>query len=494
MVGVALTAAACDREQSQSLNAAVIGTGELMLGDPLLPPANESQAVLRTNIAQGLVRFDAAGEVEPGLAERWNVSDDGLSYIFRLQSGEWPDGRRIMARDVARLLTRMLRADRDGQTRDALGAIEEVVAMTERVIEIRLTAPRPNLLQVLAQPELALIREGVGSGPFAIRKPEAPEPGESAVESDPAAPLELMRRFAGIDGEPGEREDVRLSTMPAADGIKAFRAGTIDLLLGGTVDDLPLATGANLDNGVLRFDPVGGLFGLVPAREDGPLAVADVRQLLSQAIDRDALIAALKVPGLGPRATVLEGGLGALGTPVQPPWLALPMAERQSALLIEAERLFGDTERPSLKVALPPGPGGDMLFARLSADWGLLGIAVERVAPGRPADFMLIDAVAPSNSPAWYLRRFRCGNTPICVEEADEMLAAAREAPVSAQRAALLQQAADLMDQAALFLPLAAPVRWSLVGDRAAAFQENRFARHPLAGMMGQTDTRGFSP
>ncbi|MDQ3145294.1 MAG: ABC transporter substrate-binding protein, partial [Pseudomonadota bacterium] len=248
LVGVALAVAGCGSEQSQSLNAAVIGTGEVMLGDPLLPPASEGQAVLRVNVAQGLVRFDAAGEVEPGLAERWNVSDDGLSYIFRLQSGEWPDGRRIMARDVVRSLTRMLRADRDGATRDALGAIDEVVAMTERVIEIKLTAPRPNLLQLLAQPEMALIREGVGSGPFTIDEPETADPGEEAEGgANPAAPIELTWRPAEIDGEPGERENVRLSAMPAAEGIKAFRAGTIDLLLGGTVDDLPLATRANLD-------------------------------------------------------------------------------------------------------------------------------------------------------------------------------------------------------------------------------------------------------
>ena len=67
---------------------------------------------MRVNLAQGLVRFDGAGQVEPGLAERWNVSDDGLSYIFRLASGEWPDGRKIMARDVARILKRQIRATR----------------------------------------------------------------------------------------------------------------------------------------------------------------------------------------------------------------------------------------------------------------------------------------------------------------------------------------------------------------------------------------------
>ena len=55
--------------------------------------------------------------------------------------------------------------------------------MTDRVIEIRLGAPRPNLLQLLAQPEFAILRQTDGgpltyecSGPFALvpAKPEEP--------------------------------------------------------------------------------------------------------------------------------------------------------------------------------------------------------------------------------------------------------------------------------------------------------------------------------
>ena len=38
--------------------------------------------------------------------------------------------------------------------------------MTDRVIEIRLNAPRPNLLQLLAQPEFGWSSASVGTGPF----------------------------------------------------------------------------------------------------------------------------------------------------------------------------------------------------------------------------------------------------------------------------------------------------------------------------------------
>ena len=491
---LALAVAGCGGDEPRELKVAVIGEGAIALGDAVAPPASAAEEVLRLNLAQGLVRFDATGQIEPGLAERWNVSDDGLSYIFRLAPGEWPDGRKYMARDVARILNRILKAKGENPTREALGAVAEIVAMTDRVIEIRLRAPRPNLLHLLAQPEFALIREGVGSGPFHLRETKADETAtEEAREADEeVAPVRMTRRLRGFDGEPGEREQASLAAMPAAEGIAAFRAGRLDLLLGGTIADLALAGRATLDRGALRFDPAGGLFGLLPTRADGPLAEAEVRRLLSQAIDRDALIRALGVPGLGPRATVLEAGLDGLAAPQQPAWLSQPLAERRPGLQREAQRLFGDEERPRLTVALPEGAGGDVIFARLFADWGALGIGVERAAPDGRADLVLVDSVAPSSSPAWYLRRFRCAVVRLCSEEADELLAAAREAPVAAQRAALFAQAAALIDEAALFVPLTAPIRWSLVGENARGFRENRFARHPLAGISGRTAPRGL--
>lgn len=492
MTAAALAVAGCGREEPQEVRVAVIGEGAVTLGDPLLPPASASQAVLRLNLAQGLVRFDAGGEIEPGLAERWNVSDDGLSYIFRLAPGEWPDGRKYMARDVARILNRILRANHDNPTREALGAVEEIVAMTDRVIEIRLRAPRPNLLHLLAQPELALIREGVGSGPFSLREPDEGDEGDEAGAGKDA--VRLGRQLRGIDGEPGEREQVSLIALPAAEAIAAFRAGRADLVLGGTIADLASAGRASLERGVLRFDPAGGLFGLVPTSVDGPLAEPGVRRLLSRAIDRDALIAALGVPGLGPRATVLEGGLDGLVDPPQPDWLAQPIAERRPGLQQEAQRLFGEAERPRLAVALPAGAGGDAIFARLFADWGAIGIGVERAEPGKRGDLMLVDAVAPSSSPAWYLRQFRCAVAALCLQEADELLDTARGAPVAAQRAALFAQAAALIEEAQLFVPLTAPIRWSLVGDRAPGFLENRFARHSLAGISRRASPRGYNP
>lgn len=496
VAALAVGTSACRETPSDAIEVTVIADGPLVLGEPVAPAADEAQSVLRLSIAQGLVRFDAAGQVVPGLAERWNVSDDGLSYIFRIEAGEWPDGRKFMARDVARILKRQLRATKDSAVREALGAVVDVVAMTDRVIEIQLSAPRPHLLELLAHPDFALIHEGTGSGPFQRRPDKLTEAGDGKPEigeqgDAPPLPVMLTRRAMGIDGDVPEREEIELRARAAPAAIGAFQRGETDLVLGGTIGDLPLVTGLRLPRGALRFDPAIGLFGLVPARADGPLSEPDVRALLDRAIDRPALIAALAIPGLGPRATLLQAGLAGIAEPVQPAWLAQPIEERRPLLQSEAQRLFGETDRPTLRIALPDGPGDELVLARLIADWGALGIKVERVAEGSRPDLRWVDAVAPSTSAAWFLRSFRCAVVPICVAEADTLLEQARLAPNAAQRRQLLTDAATMMDAASLFFSIAAPIRWSLVGDRVPGYQVNSFARHPLADL-GQRVPRGF--
>ena len=476
---VALAAiAACDRKSEGVVQVRVIG-GEPKLADPTKGALDPTAAVLIDNAAQGLVRFDARGQIEPGLAETWNVSDDGLSYIFRLANGNWPNGHKISAQQVARMLRRSIGPSSRNPLKDTFGAVDDIVAMTDRVIEIRLRQPRPHLLQLLAQPEMGLVYEGFGTGPFSV---------ESAKE---IGVLRLQREITAIDEEKPERERLELGGSTAEKAVSDFRAGEVDLVLGGTFADLPIARAANLPRRALQFDPASGLFGLIPARASGPASDPEVRRLLSAAIDRDALVASTAVPGLVARATVLEPGIEGFPDPVPPDWTATPIADRRPALAEISKRLFAGAEQPKIQVALPDGPGSDMLWRRLSQDWGALGINVERVGFDETADFKLVDEVAPSASAAWYVRHLHCGQSPVCDEKIDELLDAARETPVPAQRIALLTEASKEIDALQLFLPLAAPIRWSLVAPRITGFSGNRFAIHTLTGLEERLDRTG---
>ena len=48
---------------------------------------------MRAATTEGLVGLDAEGQVIPALADRWIVTDDGRSFIFRLRDGTWPETR-----------------------------------------------------------------------------------------------------------------------------------------------------------------------------------------------------------------------------------------------------------------------------------------------------------------------------------------------------------------------------------------------------------------
>jgi peptide/nickel transport system substrate-binding protein len=473
LLGLAVTGlvtSGCKKQSQGPVRVIVIGEAPRLL-DPAVRTLAPADAVLLQNVAQGLVSFDASGNIVGGLAERWTVSDDGLSYIFRLASTEWPDGRKVTARQVARLLKRALSAPNKNPVSDSLGAIEDIVAMTDRVIEIRLRAARPNLLSILAQPEMAVIRDGEGTGPFHI---------DEQRETD--AEIRLVRARPSEDGEIAENDALLLAGKPAEEAVRLFAGGKADLVLGGSFTDLPYARRVKLPRGTLRFDPASGLFGLVPGRSTGPLGSRDARRLLTQAIDRDTFVAALGVPNLSSRATLLEAGLEGSPAPLAPAWTATAFADRLPLLQEQARTLFG-TEALVVRVALPDGPGADLLLRLLQRDWGAIGLTVERARNAASADFRLMDLVAPSTSAAWFVRRFRCDAARVCDSAADTLMDQARETPSAPERNALLAQAAAIIEDNQLFIPLTAPVRWSLVSPRIRAFAGNRFARHSLTDL-----------
>jgi oligopeptide transport system substrate-binding protein len=172
-------------------------------------------------------------------------------------------------------------------------------------------------------------------------------------------------------------------------------------------------------------------------------------------------------------------------------WADIPLVQRRTMLAAQAQRLFGEEGPPTLRIFLPQGPGADLLLARLQADWGAIGFTVERARGLGSADLKLVDLVAPSTSPAWFLRQFRCGVAPVCDEEADRLMDTARETLVPAQRGALFVQAAARIDQAQLFIPITAPVRWSLVDGRIQGFAGNRYARHTLTDLLQRVSPGG---
>ena len=465
----------CQEGENGPVQVSAIG-GPPRLVDPSREALDAPSAFLLEATAQGLVRFDAAGEIEPALAQRWIVSDDGLRYTFRLARLQWANGSRVTAGQVAARLRAAAAPSSRNALKPLLGAIDEIVGMTDEVLEISLKSPRPNFLQLLAQPEMAVLRNGEGLGPYRAVPAAAgavsltlPPLDEDAVGRDEvqAPPLLLRGEGAGL-------------------AVARFAEGETDLVLGGALGDLPLARAARTPAATLVFDPAPGLLGLAFTGADGRFAAPEARRALAMAIDRAALVQALGVGVLQPREALLPAGVAESPQPALPAWATAPLPERRSAAAALLAAL-PEGAPESVRVAIPEGRGYDLLFAHLRRDWATIRIRAERAPPNAPADLRLIDQVAPAGLATWYLRHFTCEASRICDPAADEMLAAARIAPAPAARRALIATADRILTDLTPFIALTNPVRWSLVSPRLTGFRPNAFGRHPAGELIRPT-------
>jgi peptide/nickel transport system substrate-binding protein len=448
------------------------------LADPSRGALDAPARLMLDATAQGLVRFDAAGQIEPGIAERWSVLDNGTSYIFRLRDGEWAHGQPVTAGEVVRVLRRQLADDSRNPLKPFLSAIDEIVEMTPEVIEIRLKRPRPDLLKLFAQPELAIFRlhPPGGSGPFRIltqhgrvvllRPAIDPDrsPDDDAVAPSPAADVELI----------GER---------AARAIVRFGRSEANLVTGGSFADWPLVTAAQIAPANRRIDPAAGLFGLAVVRREGVLADPGNRAAIARAIDRAGFVAAL-APEWQATAQLLPEQLDSAAAPTAPLW-AQPPADGEPSPHDRITRW--KTAHPGnirVRIALPNGPGATILYGYVGSALQSLGIAPERVAMDAPADLKLIDAVAPYDSGRWYVAT-ACQP---CSEQATTAIEAARDADSPRLRSQLIATADAALASDVAFIPLARPMRWSLVSLRLRAWTGNSRAWHPLNHLRNDTN------
>ncbi len=468
--GLALLAGCNQRSDVGPVVVSAIGPRPVLV-DPANNRLNVSARLLLDSAAQGLVRFDAAGQIAPGLAERWIVIDDGMSYIFRLREAEWSDGSHVTAAQVVESLKRQLAGRSRNPLRPYLTAIDEIVEMTPQVIEVRLKRPRPDLLKLFAQPELALVRPAPprGTGPFRI----APT-GRNGVLLNPA--FDPLRAASDDVVEPSPEQSVHLIGERAARAIVRFAERQSDLVSGGSFVDWPLLKFANVAPANFRLDPAAGLFGLAIVNRDGFLATAENRAAIAQSIDRGALVSAF-APGWAATEQVLPEPLDSAAPPAQASWSSLSAAERREGALGRVRRWKEAHDGPlTVRIALPNGPGATMLYGFVGAALRSIGIEPRRVAMDAPADLRLVDAVAPYDSARWYLTT-AC---QLCSADAQAALEGARDADKLVDRATLIAKADALVSEDAAFIPIARPLRWSLVALRLRKWQGNVRAWHPL--------------
>lgn len=139
-------------EAKDSLTIAL--TNEPTTLDPQLA-ADSIGGMIILNLHDPLVRRDPDGNVVPGLAETWEVSDDGMSITFHLQEGvKFQDGSGLTAEDVAFSLNRAIDKPQSELYTSFMDSAEAVDGST---VKVNLKYKELAALQYLTQTNSAIV-------------------------------------------------------------------------------------------------------------------------------------------------------------------------------------------------------------------------------------------------------------------------------------------------------------------------------------------------
>jgi ABC-type dipeptide/oligopeptide/nickel transport system permease component/ABC-type transport system substrate-binding protein len=328
--------------------------------DPTSGAAVPTDEVAYATIFEGLVRLAPDGTVKPWLASGWTVSDDGRRYIFDLRSNvRFHDGSAFSADDVVFSLNRAIAPDSTNAQAQALRAIAQVTALGPLRVQIDLAEPDANFLRLLSFGDAVMVPRAaagllatkpVGTGPFRF----------VAWQRGDAVTLERFPDYWGT-APYLQRLIFRFIADPNA-AYAAMRARDLDIF-----PDFPapetLAQLAKDPHLKLAIGLTEGEVILAINQRQGPLADIRVRQAISHAINRQA---------------VIDGAMYGYGIPIGshfPPQNPdyVDLTGRYPHDLAAARRLLAEAGYPDgidLTLKLPPPPyarrGGEIVAAQLA--------------------------------------------------------------------------------------------------------------------------------
>lgn len=126
--------------------------------DPTSAAAGAIDQVLYSNVFEGLTRFSSDGSVVPGLAESWEISEDGLTYTFTLRSGvKFHDGTDFEATDVTFSLDRARAEDSVNAQKALFANIASTEAVDAKTVKVTLTNPQGNFLFNMAWGDAVIV-------------------------------------------------------------------------------------------------------------------------------------------------------------------------------------------------------------------------------------------------------------------------------------------------------------------------------------------------
>lgn len=337
---------------------------------------------------EGLTTFAADGAVLPGVAERWETSADGLTWIFHLRpDARWSDGSAVTAADFVFAWRRAVTPttllglpEWIAPIRNALPILQQgkdpatlgVEAVNDRTLKVMLEHPKPDLtvytaywiLSPLHRASVARHGDGfaqpgrlVGNGPFMLTG--AVPQSHYALTANPHYHGARSVAVAGVNYH--ITEDLQTE-------LKRFRAGELIATKEVPPTQLDWARANLADN--LRLAYRASTFFLIPNLTRAPWKDnPDLCVALSMAIDRKVIVERITKGGELPAWTMTPEGLAGY-TPPKPDWADWPTAERVTkARSLFAKAGYGPDKPLSLELLYNTNELNRQVAVAVAAMW-----------------------------------------------------------------------------------------------------------------------------
>ena len=263
------------------------------------------EATIQMAMFEGLTRLDENNIPVPGMAEKWDISPDGLVYTFHLRDAKWTNGDPVTAEDFVFAWLRLLNPGtaaeysyqafyvKNGEkynagevTADQVG----VKAIDAKTLEVTLESSTPYFMSLTAFPNLyplnkkvveadekwnTKIETLVGNGPFKI------------VNWEHNQKIELVKNPDYWNADDVKIDKVVMTMVESEDTeLSMFDSGQIDVAENPPTQEVRRL----LDEKIATMYPDLGIYYYMFNVKQKPFDDPKVRTAFAMAIDRQAII------------------------------------------------------------------------------------------------------------------------------------------------------------------------------------------------------------
>ena len=293
--------------------------------DPTLNNAVDGSIYIQ-HAFEGLATRDKENKITGGVAERWGISEDGLTYTFYIrENAKWSDGQKITAEDFVYSWRRAVNPDTAAeyayQFEPVLNAMDinagkkpveslGVRAIDENTLEVKLATPTAYFIELAAFPTFFPLREDIieeygddwtlspdtyiGNGPFILTE----------RRTDDSLVMEKNTNYWNADSIiPQKLVFVLMQNETAA--MAGVKEGSIHF-----ANNPPLSDIETLQNeGLMHISPYIGTYYYCLNWTNRTLRDVRVRRALALAIDRNYIVKEVSKGGQVPAAAWVPNGI-----------------------------------------------------------------------------------------------------------------------------------------------------------------------------------------